>query len=123
MSTMNKATLKSVCFLSIVFLFVMVLGCVDEEQRSERVTVAAASSLARARGCGVKDADITAVKLGDPIDITVTHAMEEYGDARDANDKVDERLKENLARVGPALSQPKLKPFLEAFETIGTVKG
>jgi hypothetical protein len=109
--------------LLLVLLIAGALGCANEtkEPDAHAALAAAASTLPRARGCGVTDADIAAVKFGDYPEDTIAAARDEYWKAREENDAVENRLKENLARVGPALAPAKLAAFVDAFERIGTV--
>ena len=116
---------RSILFLVLLVLLNVAFGCSAgaDAPTPHNTLAASASELPRAKGCSVSDADIAAVKFADYPEDTIEAAREEYWKAREENKEVDDRLKENLARVGPALSEKKLAAFVDAFERIGTVGG
>lgn len=66
--------------------------------------------------CGVTKEDVAAVDFGRDPELTLQTAYLQLQALREATKKVDAKLQEHLARVGPALEDPKVKRLVEAFE-------
>jgi hypothetical protein len=66
--------------------------------------------------CGVTKEDVAAVDFGSDPDLTLQTAYLQLQALREATKKVDAKLQEHLARVGPALEDHKVKRLVEAFE-------